>query len=168
LQAGRTPLERTSVQWAAVCVLWCGVAGAATQPVLRNLDSNVGSLGMRVRQECCGFEGLQAGRTPPSAPLYGRHSRVCDALVWVLQLQPPAVLRNLDSNVGLFRNACQAGCCEFRRIVGGKDATERTSVRRWAPGVCVLWCGCCSCSTHVSKKRTAMLDYLGMRVRQEL
>jgi hypothetical protein len=65
--------------------------------------------GMRVRQECCEFEGsVGRGRPPLSAPFTsGRRLGAC--VLWCrLQLAPTAVLRNLDSNVGLFVNACQA------------------------------------------------------------
>jgi hypothetical protein len=41
-----------------VCVLWCGVAVAATHPVLETWTAMLDYLGMRVRQECCGFEGF--------------------------------------------------------------------------------------------------------------
>jgi DNA polymerase III psi subunit len=45
-------------EWAAQgCVLWCAVAVAATHPVLRKLDSNVGFRNS-VWQECCEFRRI--------------------------------------------------------------------------------------------------------------
>jgi hypothetical protein len=93
-----------------MCVLWCGVAVAATQ-VLRNLDSNVGYLGMSVRR-AVSFEGLGRGRTPYQAHLCTVGGRVlCSGVVLYSAVQ------KLGTCVGLFRNAVvgrSAG--EFRRM----------------------------------------------------
>jgi hypothetical protein len=55
---GRTPLERTSVRVGgiAVCVLWCGVAVAATQ--FKTWTAMLDYLGMQCQAECCEFRGL--------------------------------------------------------------------------------------------------------------
>jgi hypothetical protein len=52
-----------------------------------------------------------------------------------------------DGNVGLFRDACQAGAVSF------KDCEQEgrhlsTSVQWAALGVCVLWCGVAVAATH--------------------
>jgi hypothetical protein len=90
-------------------------------------------------------EGRHSERT--SVPS-GRLRCVCSGVV--LQLQPPnSGSRNLDSNVGLFRNACQAECCEsLKDCRQGKEATlSASSSVRGSLGVCALvWC--CSCTPN--------------------
>jgi hypothetical protein len=71
------------------------------------------------------FEGLQAGRTPPERTLYEWRLGVCSGVCSCSS--PNSVLENLDSNVGLFRNAGVQGVSEAPKIVGGgKDATSKT------------------------------------------
>jgi hypothetical protein len=80
-------------------------------PVPRNLDSMLDYLGMRVEQECCEFRRI-VGR---GKERHLRHlctsGRRLRGVLWcgVAVAATHPVLRNLDSNVGLFRNECQAG-----------------------------------------------------------
>jgi hypothetical protein len=73
---------------------------------------NACQAGSAVVQDC------RQGRTPleRTSVQSGRHLRNVCALVVVLQLQPPTVLK--DSNVGLFRNTCQAGVLAVSVVAG--------------------------------------------------
>jgi hypothetical protein len=140
---GRTPPERTLCnERRGVCALvWC--CSCSHNWFQETWTAMLDYLGMRVRQECCEFEDCKAGRTPLERTSVRVGGALCAGVAVAVAATHP-VPRNLDSNVGLFRNE-QPGrsAVEPRRIRWQEGRhSERTSVQSGRRlGVCVLWCG---------------------------